>query len=108
MSGNPVVIQAESGANHERSVHGKEEIGFIVFDAETTRVVGLDGTQNSLEISGKVPNPDDYVFLVHYFQPVEPQLKVGASLLPDDADESKYIDGMQRDLFRIKAHFQVV
>jgi len=42
-----------------------------VYD-NSTGLVYLDQTDSMIDVSGKVPHPGQYVFVVHYYQPNHP------------------------------------
>ncbi|CAD6197231.1 unnamed protein product [Caenorhabditis auriculariae] len=61
-----VRTEAESGSNEGKSIYG-DKLPFPVARAKEVRVVPLDDSQGTIEISGVVPARGHYMFLVHYF-----------------------------------------
>ncbi|XP_075991137.1 laminin subunit alpha isoform X2 [Anticarsia gemmatalis] len=69
-------VEAESG------VGGDREQRLPNLDNSTV-VVYLQPGVEPLKIEGKVPEPNDYMFLVHYYQPDHPESKIDVALKTD-------------------------
>ncbi|CAI4221509.1 unnamed protein product [Auanema sp. JU1783] len=65
---NSIVAEASAGPNQEKSVSG-EKLPFPIANPKEVRVVPLDETRATFDISGFVPTKGHYMFLIHYYNP---------------------------------------
>ncbi|CAG2053237.1 unnamed protein product [Timema podura] len=59
-----------------------------LFD-NSTRVIYLDHNDSMIDITGKVPYPGHYVFVVHYFQPDHPEFNMDVLIHNGQVYEAK-------------------
>uniref|UniRef100_A0A7E4ULG0 Laminin subunit alpha-1 n=1 Tax=Panagrellus redivivus TaxID=6233 RepID=A0A7E4ULG0_PANRE len=79
---NAIVTEAESGPNVNNSIQG-DKLPFNIDDGQNVQIVSLDNVQSTVEVSGVVPQPGHYVFVVHYYNPDNNKVNVDVMVQND-------------------------